>query len=76
MTIKQTLAQLRAIGCKAKWMPDWQEYRVTIPSATPEIEESLAYYTDDAEDALATGKHMKRLAEGKSVPVGFDPFNI
>ena len=61
MIIKQTLAQLRAMGCKATWLPDWKEYRVTLPGLDPHREEAIAYYTDDSEDALHTGAAMKGL---------------
>lgn len=59
MTIKQTLAQLKAMGCKAGYSKDWGEYRVTLPNLDPKREEAIAYYTSDAEDALATGAAMK-----------------
>lgn len=61
MTIKQTLAQLRAMGCKARYDIDWKEYRVTLPDLSPEREEAIAYYTSDSEDALHTGAAMKGL---------------
>jgi hypothetical protein len=61
MSIKQTLAQLKAMGCKASYSHDWQEYRVTLPNLEREREEAIAYYTSDAEDALATGAAMKGL---------------
>lgn len=61
MTIKQTLAQLKAMGCKATYSKDWSEYRVTLPDLSPAREEAVAYYTSDAEDALATGAAMKGL---------------
>ena len=61
MSIKQTLAQLKAIGCKATYSKDWAEYRVTLPNLEPQREEAIAYYTSDAEDALHTGAAMKGL---------------
>lgn len=61
MSIKQTLAQLKAIGCKATYCRDWNEYRVTLPNLEPKREEAIAYYTSDAEDALHTGAYMKGL---------------
>lgn len=61
MSIKQTLAQLKAMGCKASYSRDWQEYRVTLPDPDPKREEAIAYYTTDAEDALHTGAYMKGL---------------
>lgn len=61
MTIKQTLAQLTAMGCKATYSKDWEEYRVTLPNLDAKREEAIAYYTSDAEDALHTGAAMKGL---------------
>jgi hypothetical protein len=61
MTIKQTLAQLKAMGCKATYSRDWNEYRVTLPDLDAKREETIAYYTSDAEDALGTGAAMKGL---------------
>jgi hypothetical protein len=62
MSIKQTLAQLKAMGCKATYSRDWQEYRVTLPDPDAKREEAMAYYTTDAEDALHTGAAMKGLS--------------
>jgi hypothetical protein len=59
MSIKQTLAQLKAMGCKATYCRDWNEYRVTLPNLNPKREEAIAYYTSDSEDALMTGAAMK-----------------
>jgi hypothetical protein len=61
MTIKRTLAQLTAMGCKATYSKDWEEYRVTLPNLDAKREEAIAYYTSDAEDALSTGAAMKGL---------------
>jgi hypothetical protein len=61
MSIKQTLAQLRAMGLKARYDIDWKEYRVTLPDPDPAREEAIAYYTSDSEDALHTGAAMKGL---------------
>lgn len=61
MTIKETLAQLKALGCKARWDMDWKEYRVTLPNLSAEREEAIAYYTSDPEDAIATGAAMVRV---------------
>lgn len=60
MTIKETLAQLKAIGCKARWERVWREYRVTLPNLSAEREEAIAYYTSDPEDAIDTGAAMVR----------------
>ena len=61
MTIKKTLATLKALGCKASWSCEWQEYRVTLPNLSAEREEAIAYYTSDPEDALDTGAAMVRV---------------
>lgn len=61
MTIKQTLAQLKAMGCKARWSSDWREFRVTLPGLEPAREEAIAAYCSDAEEALATGAAMTGL---------------
>lgn len=61
MSIKQTLAQLRGMGLKARYDIDWKEYRVTLPDPDPKREEAMAYYTSDSEDALHTGAAMKGL---------------
>jgi hypothetical protein len=62
MTIKQTLARLKAMGCKARWSSEWREYRVTLPHPDPAREEAMAYYTSDWEDALGTGAAMVGLS--------------
>jgi len=61
MSIKRTLNQLKAMGCKASYSKDWGEFRVTLPDLEPKREEAIAYYTSDAEDALHTGAAMKGL---------------
>jgi hypothetical protein len=61
MSIKRTLNQLKAMGCKASYSRDWREYRVTLPDLDAKREEAIAYYTSDAEDALGTGAAMKGL---------------
>jgi hypothetical protein len=61
MTIKQTLAHLRGMGLKASWSSEWREYRITHPGPSWEVEEDMAYYTSDSEDALHTGAAMVRV---------------
>ena len=58
MTIKETLKGLKALGCKARWSSEWQEYRVTLHGLPPEREEAIAYYTSDPFDAVLTGSAM------------------
>ena len=62
MSIKQTLNQLRGMGCKATWSSDWQEYRVTLPDLEPKREEAIAYYTSYWDEALHAGAAMKGLS--------------
>jgi hypothetical protein len=62
MTIKETLRTLGTLGLKARWSPEWREYRVTLPDPSPEREEAMAYYTDDPEDAIGTGIAMLETA--------------
>ena len=53
MSIKATLAAIRALGLCAQYSAEWHEFRVSYqgnPAST--------YYTDDREDALATARHM------------------
>jgi hypothetical protein len=50
VTVKSTLAALRALGVRASYKEG--EYRITLAG------ESAAYYTTDAEDALDTAKVM------------------
>ena len=59
MSIKRTLSQLKAMGCKATYSRDWNEYRVTLPDLDAKREEAIAYYCSDSEDALHTGAYMK-----------------
>lgn len=62
MSIKATLAALKALGCKARYDRDWNEYRVTLPNLSAEREEAIAYYTSDPEDAVDTGAAMVGLS--------------
>lgn len=55
MTIKQALAEIRAIGMKARYDSSTKEFRVNTPNGT----EATAYYTDDRYDAIGTAKAMK-----------------
>jgi len=55
MTIKQTLARLKAMGCKARYSSEWREYRVTLHGLSPEREEAIAAYCNDWDEALANG---------------------
>ena len=58
MSIRSTIAALKALGCKARYSTEWQEYRVTLPGLPADREEAIAYYTSDPADALDTGRAM------------------
>ena len=61
MSIKDTLAAIKALPyMTARYRSDWQEYRVTVTGVDAEKAERVAYYTNDAEDALETAKAMSR----------------
>ncbi len=65
MTIAQTKAAVAATGLIATWDADAGEYRVTFrKEALPcaDRREAVAYYTDDAEDAIDTAWAMRRHA--------------
>lgn len=57
-TIKQTLRTIRLNGCTANWRPQYGEFRVNVKGGT----EATAYYTNDRQDAIATGKAMALFA--------------
>lgn len=57
LTVKATLAAIRATGCTAGRTQDG-EYRVNLPGAG----EGPAYYTHDAADAIGTAKDMAKRA--------------
>ena len=63
MTIKETLVKLTALGLKARWSSEWQEYRVTLHGLSAEREEAIAYYTSDPDDAIGTGIAMRHTAK-------------
>lgn len=60
MTIRETLAEIRALGCAASFSAEWgREYRVTLPAALEPSRarrEAIAYYTPDDRDAVATAR--------------------
>lgn len=53
MTRKEVIAAIRATGCSAKFVPTG-EWRVVPPGGN----EDSAYYTTDADDAIATARDM------------------
>ena len=58
MSIKATLAAIKAMGGKARWDIDWREYRVTMPGLSAEREEAIAYYCSDPQEAIDAASHM------------------
>ena len=54
MTITQALQTIRQMGLSARYRDN--EFRVTIKGFTPKIQEAIAYYTNDAQDAIDTAK--------------------
>ena len=63
MTQKETLAQIKAAGMSGRYDADTREYRVTLPPKDqPDAErrEAIAYYTNDAKDALKTAEAMRK----------------
>ena len=61
-TLTDVRAQLRTVGVSISHRSDWNEYRVNYRGGR----EATAYYTDDLEDALGTGKLMAE-QQGRSV---------
>jgi hypothetical protein len=62
--VKNTLDAIRAAGARAGYNSNTREFRVTPKGVTRPRAEELAYYTDDAEDAISTARTMLReLAE-------------
>lgn len=61
MTIKETLAAIKAANMHARWNSEAREYRVTFPpgSMSEERREEVASYTPDPQDALDTAKAMR-----------------
>lgn len=63
MTIKATLAAIRAMRMSASYRAEYREYRITypayeMPSATRR--EDCACYTNDAQDAIGTATAMRK----------------
>lgn len=68
MTIRDTLHTIRAMSPRlsVRWRSDTREYRVTLADlATPTDQEACAYYTQDADDAIATAQFMLRERSAK-----------
>jgi len=74
MTIRQAQAILRPHGIVLRWMPEYGEYRVNFRGG----HERTAYYTNDRDDAVATGRDMARRQprENPGVPKWNTPGHI
>lgn len=61
MTIKATLAAIKAAGMHGQWRAEWNEYRVTFPygELPDSIREDCACYTSDPQDAIDTARAMR-----------------
>ena len=62
MTIKETLAAIKAAGMAGTFDRETREYRVTYPKGeglSAKRLEAVASYSDDAADAIATAKRMR-----------------
>lgn len=61
MRKSDVIAAVKAAGMHARWDRDAGEWRVTLPygEASDERRKAIAYYTDDADDAIATAKAMR-----------------
>ncbi len=63
LTQKQVIAALKQIGLTMRATGYGKEVRVNYKGGA----EATAYYTDDLEDALGTGKHMAREREQAAI---------
>jgi hypothetical protein len=59
ITLKQAKAELKPLGITITYKSTWNEYRVNFQQNRGGSEDT-AYYTDDREDAVATGREMAR----------------
>jgi hypothetical protein len=59
LTLAQARAALAQLGLVLK-KTEWGDYRINWPKAR----EETAYYTDELDDAVATGKRMVMVAAG------------
>lgn len=60
MTQKATIKAIRALGLTCT-RTAYGEYRINLRKGT----EATAYYTDDADDALATARYLRTEEESK-----------
>ena len=58
MTTKQAVQKISSIGMAAGYDRELGEYRVTYKGVRPDRAETLAYYTDDPQDAYDTALAM------------------
>lgn len=66
MTIKATLAAIKAENMAGSWDAAVSEYRVTFPASEMNAErrEACASYTGDAADAIGTARTMRQHLDG------------
>ena len=55
----KNIAELDYIKCK--WLPDSEEFRVTLDGLSPEREEAVAYYDGDFQSAFETAQCMSKV---------------
>ena len=72
MTIKATLATIRAMRMSASYRAEYREYRITfpayeMPSATRR--EDCACYTNDAQDAIGTATAMRKSEDDRQAAI-------
>jgi len=56
MTNQQLTTQVKALGLAVKWLPEWNEYRLTDPTLSKARQEDVAYYGNDKDDVLLTAQ--------------------
>lgn len=63
VTLKQAKAILRPLGMTLN-RTQWGDYRVGFASLSGKAANDAALYTDDLQDALASGQHMAAMEQG------------
>lgn len=58
ITVKETLATIRNLGISAMYNSEYREYRINYRLDDPRRTEMSSYFTNDAEDAIATARVM------------------
>ena len=60
LTVREMKQRASVAGIRITRPDGSTDWRVTLMEWTPEEVQARAYYTDDREDALLTGQHMRR----------------